>query len=151
MRTSKFVHLKPHCEKFFKQGKSALEVSKLYPEIALRTLKAWHEALVAKGEIEAATEPYISPLAPVLTLIHSSDDDMLLSDIEWCKRQCRKIYDTEFSSGVKLQAVVTFLKALQIESALKQEPLIEAEIVDTRSYSEMSSEELAALYRSKLS
>lgn len=164
-RQSKFAYLKPHIEKFYAQGKTPYEVMKLFPEVPDRTLRDWHKAMRERGLIPEKEEPQTVDLdkpvsaesidefladRPVLTLVHSTEDDSL-SDIEWAKTQLKMLYKTSYSEGLKLQAVNVFIKACQIESALKQSPKeVEREPIDTSQYENMNETELQQLYKEML-
>lgn len=132
------------------------EASNFFSQIPLRTLKDWHQKLVDTGEVEPVVTTPSEVLAPIkmsLTVLEGgqSEEDELLSDIEWCKRQCRQIYKSDFSNVTRVQALTVFLKALQIEQALKKDPVkTESEIIDVSQLENLSEEELAQLYKKHL-
>jgi hypothetical protein len=152
-RISRCAHLKPTIDKLFLSGKMPHDVVAVFSELPLKTAKDWHQALIDKGLVPAIESEGLETVSNVLQLIHKEPDSYESeSDIEWAKVSCKRIYNAELSSVVRLQALGTFLKAVQLESILKKEdPDTTAQPEpDTRDYSEMSESELAQLYRDKL-
>lgn len=155
-RRSQFEHLKPEVLAEFQKGLQPKDVYEKFPQIPGATVREWykpfrpqsatHSANSASqsGEVFPIAPPPISKQRSHLTLVGSEtdEDDSSLSDIEWVKRQARSILRVEKNCAIKIQALNTYLRAVQVEQAMRPtKPDI--------NFSELSDQELEKLAAGK--
>lgn len=151
-RRSAFEHLKDLVLAEFKHGKQPKDLYAKYSEIPPKTIRNWFEYYLPpdspfkRPNHESDEEQGFSNAHPPsgsrsLTLIEGGEDDETLPDLQWVKRKAKGIVRTEKNNAIKIQALNTFLRAVQIEFSKPQE--IKAQLqVD---FDEMSDEELEKL------
>ena len=133
-RTSKFEHLKPEVLAEFQKGLQPKDVYGKFPQIPGATIREWHKPFRPQSAPDSANSasqsgkgfPIAHPPASGkqrshLTLVsaESDEDDSSLSDIEWVKRQVETILRVEKNCAVKIQALNTYLRAVQIEQTMR--------------------------------
>lgn len=148
-RRSQFDYLKPEVIQLFKQGKGPQDVLKLYADLSKSTVYDWYGQFrnLFRNGADSTAEAGLGMDSPQperrshLTVVEGGEDEDALPDLQWVKRKAKGIVRTEKSNAIKIQALNTYLRAVQIEMSKPQE--IKAQLqVD---FDEMSDEELEKL------
>lgn len=140
-RRSPYERFKFKIAEEVKSGKTFSAIKASYPDIPTATLKRWVEGFEAKFRDREETEPK----KVSLKLIESR---LELSDIDWAKANCKKIFDEEYDNQIRLKSIEVFLKAVGMD---KPKDTKEEETEDlSDQYRSMSAEELARLYKDAL-